>query len=122
MADASGGVGTGPDEWEELEPHREWTAADRWRLATWVLIFANLLALLLLAPVGDGGIVEAAEAAGTDEGPARVTYWVTLLGATLVGNGIGAGAAATRQRWAIVPPVLAAVVSWAGFFIATTMV
>lgn len=122
MADASGGVGTGPDDWEDLEPHREWTAADRWRLATWVLIFANLFSLLLVAPAGDGGLADAAQAAGTDDGPARFTFWITLLGATLVGNGIGAGAAATRQRWAIVPPVLAAVASWIGFFVAFAMV
>ena len=46
--DASGPVAGHPDDWEDLEPHREWTAADRWRFATWVLIFANLLGVLLL--------------------------------------------------------------------------
>lgn len=110
------------EDWEELEPRREWTAADRWRLTAWVLIFANLLGVLMLAPIGDGGLTQAAEAAGTDGGPARLTFWITLLSATLVGNGIGAAAAATRQRWAIVPPLIAAVVSWIGFFAASALV
>ncbi|MGM1030426.1 MAG: hypothetical protein ACQEWM_11265 [Actinomycetota bacterium] len=122
MTDASSGVAPDPDDWEELEPHHEWTRADRWRLAAWVLIFANLLGVLLLAPAGDGGLVEAAEAAGSDAGPARLVFWVTLLGATLVGNGIAAGAAATRQRWAIVPALLATLASWAGFFVAVAIV
>ncbi len=124
MTDA-GGPGsedTAPEDWDELEPQRVWTAADRWRLAAWVLIFANLLGVLLLAPIGDGGLVQAAEAAGTDVGPARLVFWITLLGATIVGNGIGAAAAATRQRWAIVPPALAALASWIGFFAATALV
>lgn len=121
MTDASGGAG-GAEDWEELEPRREWTTADRWRLAAWVLIFANVLGVLLLAPIGDGGLVQGAEAAGTDLGPARLTFWISVLGATIVGNGIGAGAAATRQRWAIVPPVLAAIASWVGFFVASTLV
>ncbi|GEK80223.1 hypothetical protein [Agrococcus baldri] len=109
-------------EWEELEPQREWTPADRWRLAAWVLIFANILCLLLFAPVGDGGLVQAAEASGVDPGPARLTYWIALLGCTLVGNAIGAAAAATKQRWAIVPPLLAAAGCWAGFLIAQALV
>ncbi|ROR65300.1 hypothetical protein [Agrococcus jenensis] len=108
-------------DWEELEPRRVRTPAERLRLAAWVLIFANLLGLLLLAPLGDGGLVQAAEASGTDVGPARLTFWITLLGATIVGNGIGAAAAATRQRWAIVPPVLAAIASWTGFLVASTL-
>ncbi len=116
------GTGAGVDNWEDLEPRRERTPVERRRLAAWVLIFANLLGVLLLAPLGDGGLVQAAEAAGVDDGPARLTFWVTLLGATIVGNGIGAAAAATRQRWAIVPPALAAVVSWAGFLVASTLV
>jgi len=120
MTDARGPAG--PDDWEELQPRRERTPADRWRLAAWILIFANLLGVLLLAPIGDGGILQAAEAAGTDEGPARLAYWITLLAATLVGNGVGAAAAATRQRWAIVPPLAAAVVSWIAFFAAAALV
>lgn len=123
MTDASGGpAGPSHEEWEELEPQREWTPADRWRLAAWVLIFANVLGLLLLAPVGDGGLVQAAEAAGTDVEPARLTYWISLLGCTLVGNAIGAAGAATKQRWAIVPPILAAVGCWAGFLVAQALV
>lgn len=121
MTDAGGAGDVGPD-WEELEPRREWTAADRWRMAAWVLIFTNVLGVLMVAPVGDGGLARAAEASGTGDGPARLTFWVTVLGATLIGNGIGAAAAATRQRWAIVPPVLAAAVSWLGFFVASTLV
>ena len=124
MTDArgTGPEGTGPEDWEELEPRREWTPADRWRVAAWVLIFANLLGVLMLAPIGDGGLVQAAEASGSDVGPARLVFWITLLAATIVGNGIGAAAAATRQRWAIVPPALAAVVSWIAFVVASTLV
>jgi hypothetical protein len=122
MTDVSGGPeGLSHEEWEELEPQREWTAADRWRLAAWVLIFVNVLVLLLAAPVGDGGLVRAAEAAGSDVEPARLTYWISLLGSTLVGNAVGAAAAATRRRWAIVPPILAAAGCWAGFFIAQAL-
>lgn len=110
------------EEWEELEPQREWTAADRWRLAAWVLIFGNLVLVLLAAPIGDAGLARAAEAAGTDAGPARLTYWISLLASTIVGNAIGAAAAATKQRWAIVPPVLAAAGCWIGFFVAQTLV
>ncbi|WP_026372765.1 hypothetical protein [Agrococcus lahaulensis] len=111
-------------EWddEELEPQREWTPADRWRLAAWVLVFANILGLLLLAPIGDGSLVEAAQASGADEGPARLVYWVSLLSCTLIGNGIGAAAAATKQRWAIFAPIAAAVGSWAGFLVASSLV
>lgn len=111
-------------EWddEELEPQREWTPADRWRLAAWVLVFANILGLLLLAPIGDGSLVEAAQASGADEGPARLVYWVSLLSCTLIGNGIGAAAAATRQRWTIFAPIAAAVGSWAGFLVASSLV
>lgn len=111
-------------EWddEELEPQREWTSADRWRLAAWVLVFANILGLLLLAPVGDGSLVEAAQSSGADEGPARLVFWVTLLACTLIGNGIGAAAAATKQRWAIIAPVAAAVGSWIGFLVASSLV
>lgn len=119
MADASGREGA--EGWEELEPQREWTPADRWRLAAWVLIALNIIGLLLLAPVGDAGVAQAAEAAGTDDGPARLTYWITVLACTIVGNAIGAAAAATRQRWAIVPPVLAAIGCWVGFLIAQAM-
>ncbi|MCH1881977.1 hypothetical protein [Agrococcus sp. ARC_14] len=122
MTDGSGRDSQGAEDWEELEPQRVWTAADRWRLAAWVLVFANLLGVLMLAPVGDGGLVQAAEAAGTDDGPARLTYWVTVLVATLVGNAIGAAAAATKRRWAIVPPLLAAAVCWIAFFVAQAMV
>lgn len=122
MADVPGGFGGAHDEWEELEPQREWTAADRWRLAAWVLIFANVLVLLLAAPVGDGGLVQAAEAAGSDVEPARLTYWLGLIGSTLVGNGIGAAAAATKRHWAIVPPLLAAAGCWATFVIAQALV
>jgi len=112
----------GAEEWEELEPQREWTPEARWRLAAWVLIFVNVLALLLLAPVGDGGITRAAEAAGSDDGPARLTYWISVLGCTLVGNAVGAAAAATKQRWAIVPPALAAAGCWISFFVAQSLV
>lgn len=123
MADASG-TPREPrhEEWEELEPRREWTPEQRWRLAAWILVFANLLGVLMLAPVGDGGLVRAAEAAGSEVGPARQTYWIAVLACTFVGNGIGAAAAATRQRWAIVPPLLAAAGCWAAFFIALTLV
>ena len=110
------------DDWDELEPQRVWTAADRWRLAAWVLVFGNVLALLLLAPIGDGGLVEAAQASGGDAGTARLVFWISLLGCTLVGNGIGAAAAATKQRWAIVPPLLAAVGCWVGYFVAQSLV
>lgn len=110
------------DAWEELEPQREWTPAQRWRLAAWILVFANVLGVIMLAPVGDGGLVRAAEASGTELGPARLTYWVAVLGCTLVGNAIGAGAAATRRRWAVVPPVLAAAGCWASFFVALSLV
>ncbi|WP_405219276.1 hypothetical protein [Agrococcus sp. Ld7] len=109
-------------EWEELEPQREWTRADRWRLAAWVLIFGNIVALLLVSPIGDAGLAQTAEAAGTSDGPARLTYWVSLLASTIVGNAIGAAAAATKQRWAIVPPLLAAAGCWIGFFVAQTLV
>lgn len=124
MADAVGSddAGVDFDEWEDPEPQREWTPAERLRLAAWVLIFANILAVLLMAPVGDGGIVQAAELAGADPEAARLTYWISLLGCTLVGNAIGAAAAATKQRWAIVPPILAAVGCWVGFFIAQSLV
>jgi hypothetical protein len=114
--------GHAPEEWEDLEPQREWTTADRWRMAAWVLIFLNVLGLLVLAPAGDSGLAEAAAASGADDGPARMVFWLSLLGCTVVGNGIGAAAAATKQRWAIVPPVLAAVGCWAGFFIAQALV
>ncbi|MEV7528375.1 hypothetical protein [Agrococcus sediminis] len=110
------------EEWDELEPEREWTPADRLRLAAWVLIFANLLGVLLLSPVGDNAIVQAAEATGTDDGPGRLTFWVSVLGVALVGNAIGAAAAATRQRWALVPPLLAAAGCWAGFAAASALV
>lgn len=111
-------------EWddEELEPQREWTAADRWRLAAWVLVFANILGVLLLAPVGDGSLGNAAQASGADDGPARFLFWVTLLACTLIGNGIGAAAAAAKQRWAILAPVAAAVGSWGAFLVASTLV
>lgn len=113
---------TDASEWDELEPQREWTAADRWRLATWVLIFASILALLILAPGCDGQLVETAERSGADAGPARLVYWITLLVSTLIGNGIGAAAAATKRRWAIVPPLLAAAASLIGFFVAQGLV
>lgn len=113
---------TDASEWDELEPQRERTAADRWRLATWMLIFASIFGLLMVAPIGDGVLVEAAQRSGTDEGPARLVYWITLLVGALIGNGIGAAAAATKQRWAIVPPLLAAAGYWIGFFIAQGLV
>lgn len=91
-------------------------------MAAWVLIFVNLVLVLLAAPVGDAGLARAAEAAGTDDGPARLTYWISLLASTIVGNAVGAAAAATKQRWAIVPPVLAAAGCWIGFFVAQTLV
>ncbi|WP_072314497.1 hypothetical protein [Agrococcus sp. Marseille-P2731] len=123
MADASGAPGgAAHEEWEELEPHREWSGADRWRLAAWGFVFANILALLMLAPVGDAAVVEAADAAGTDAEPARLTYWVAVMACTLVGNAVGAAAAATKRRWAIVAPLLAAVGCWAGFGVALAMV
>ena len=123
MTDASGRQPDGhPEEWEELEPQREWSAADRLRLAAWAFVFANILALLLIAPIGDGAIVETAEAAGTDAGPARLLYWVSTLACTLIGNGIGAAAAASRRRWAVAAPALAAVGCWVGFGVALTMV
>lgn len=110
-------------EWddEELEPQREWTAADRWRLAAWVLVFANILGVLLLAPIGDGSLVQAAQSSGADEGPARLTFWVSVLACTLVGNGVAAAAAATKQRWAILAPIAAAVGCWAGFLVASAL-
>lgn len=128
MTDASGdgtsarhdGDGV-PQDWEELEPQREWTPADRWRLAAWVLVFLDILALLLFAPLGDGGLVRAAEVSGADAGDARLLYWVALIGCTAVGCAVGAAAAATKRRWAIVPPALGALGSWAGFFIAMAM-
>ncbi|WP_347755726.1 hypothetical protein [Agrococcus sp. ProA11] len=110
------------EEWEELEPQREWTAADRWRLATWVLIFGNLVLVLLAAPIGDAGLARAAEAAGSDDGLARLTYWITLLASTIVGNAIGAAAAATKQRWAIAGPLAAAAGCWIGFFVAQSLI
>ncbi|WP_413318123.1 hypothetical protein AA0Z99_13245 [Agrococcus sp. 1P02AA] len=123
MADATGAPGGAPhEEWEELEPQREWSAADRWRIAAWALVFANVLGLLMLAPVGDAAVVEAAEAAGTDPEPARLTYWVAVLGCALVGCAVGAAAAATKRRWAIAAPLLAAAGCWAGFGIALLLV
>ncbi|MCR8670925.1 hypothetical protein [Agrococcus sp. HG114] len=110
-----------PDDWddEELEPQREWTPADRWRLAAWVLVFANVLGVLLLAPVGDGALVQAAESSGADAGGPRLIFWVTLLTSTLVGNGIGAAGAATKQRWAVAGPIAAAAGCWIGFLVAS---
>lgn len=107
---------------EELEPQRVWTPADRWRLAAWGLIFANLLALLLLAPIADGSLQQSADASGRDAGPARMVLWITLLAATLVCNGVGAAAAASKQRWAIVAPLVGAVACWVGFAVASSMV
>lgn len=107
---------------DELEPEREWTPADRLRLAAWVLVFANLLGVLMLAPIGDSAIAQAAEAAGADAEPAQLTFWLSVLGVTLVGNAIGAAAAATRQRWALVPPLLSAAGCWAGFAAASALV
>ncbi|WP_306233189.1 hypothetical protein [Agrococcus beijingensis] len=107
---------------EELEPRRVWTPADRWRLVTWVLIFANVLGLLLLAPVGDGTLQRTADASGSDPEQARLVFWVTVVAATLVSGGLGAAAAATKQRWAIVMPLLGTAASWVGFAIATSMV
>ncbi|WP_404312515.1 hypothetical protein LG314_01260 [Agrococcus terreus] len=107
---------------EELEPRREWTRESRLRLAAWILVFGNLLGILMLAPVGDGGLQQAADASGADDGPARQLYWIGILVATLVGNGVGAAAAAMRQRWAIVPPLLALAACWTVFAVATSMV
>ena len=114
--------GVDPADWEELEPRREWTAADRWRLAAWVLVFANLLGVLLLAPIGDAGLVQGADAAGHDGRAARLVFWVTLLASTLLFNGIGAAAAATRQRWAIVPPLLGTAGCWIAFAVAASLI
>lgn len=112
MAGDTGAPGdAGHGEWEELEPQRVWTKADRWRLAAWVLVFGLLLAVLIVAPIGDAVVERSAEAAGTDGATARLTYWLALLGATLLGAAIGAAGAATKQRWAIVPPFVGAVVS-----------
>lgn len=122
MTDAPGAAAPDPEQWEELEPQREWTSAERWRLTTWALIAANILGVLLLAPVGDGGIAQAADAVGIDDGPARLTYWIILLTSTFMGNGVGAGAAATKQRWAIVPVLLATAGCWIGFAVAQAMV
>jgi hypothetical protein len=110
-------------EWddEELEPQRVWTAADRWRLAAWALIFANVAGLLMLAPIGDGMLQQTADAAGRDPGQARLVFWVTLIAATLVCNGLGAAAAATKQRWAIAMPLLGAAASWIGFAVASSL-
>ncbi len=120
--EAPGGPRGADESWEELEPQREWTPAQRWGLAAWILVFANLLGVLMLAPVGDGGLVRDAEASGADLGPARLTYWIAVLGCTLVGNAIGAAAAATARRWAVVPPVLAAIGCWIAFFVALSLV
>lgn len=107
---------------EELEPQREWTPADRWRLAAWALIFANVLALLLFAPLADGALQHSADASGRDPGPARMVLWITLIAATLVCNGVGAAAAASKQRWAIIAPIAGAAACWAGFAVASSMV
>lgn len=117
-----GSGGATHEEWEELEPQRIWTPADRWRMATWVLIVLNILGVLLLAPIGDGLLAHAAEAAGADDGPARLTFWISLIACAIIGNAIGAAAAATRQRWAIVAPLLAAAGSWIGFLVASSLV
>jgi|GEM_PF-2816508 len=106
----------------ELEPRREWTRERRLLVATWVVVFLNLLGVLQLAPIGDGGLQQAAEIAGVDDGPARHLYWITIAIATVVGNGVGAAAAATRQRWAIVPPLAATIASWTAFVVASTLV
>lgn len=111
MVDGAGMPGEpSREEWEELEPQRVWTKADRWRLAAWVLVFGLLLAVLIVAPIGDAVLERSAEAAGTDGATARLTYWIALLGGTLLGAAIGAAGAATKQRWAIVPPVAGAII------------
>lgn len=107
---------------DELEPRREWTRERRLLVATWALIFGNLLGVLQLAPIGDGGLQQAAELAGVDDGPARHFFWITIAIAAVVGNGVGAAAAATRQRWAIVPPLVATIASWTGFVAASALV
>ncbi|WAC67238.1 hypothetical protein OVA14_05735 [Agrococcus sp. SL85] len=104
---------------EELEPRREWTPELRLRVATWALVFLNVLGVLMLAPIGDGGLQQAADAAGVDDGAVRQGYWIAILAATLVGNGVGAAAAAMRRRWAIAGPLLALVGCWTAFAVAT---